>query len=342
MSLLKPVISIVTPTFNRKDELAHLITSLNDQTLEPKYFEMIICDDGSTDGTKEHIKKWQMDVQFDIIYIFQKNLGPSVARNKAVESSSGELIVFTDSDCEADKNWLKHIYDSYKKDNFDAFGGPDMAKDDFLPIQKAINFSMTSFFTTGGIRGHNSKMIAKFYPRTHNMGIKKKIFLKIGGFSSLRFGEDIELSNRVHKSGSNVKLLEQAIVYHRRRTSLIKFFKQVYNSGVARINLAKRDSSMIEPIHFMPSILTIITGLIILLATVYPIIFAPYLIILICSLILVSIIGGLKEKTFKVAALLLMVMPFQIFGYGLGFIIAYVKRYILKHKEFSGFQRNFY
>ena len=146
----------------------------------------------------------------------------------------------------------------------------------------------------------------------------------------------------MHKSGSNVKLLEQAIVYHRRRTSLFKFFKQVYNSGVARINLAKRDSSMIEPIHFMPSILTIVSGLIIFLATVLPTIFAPCLIILICSLIIVSIIGGFKEKTFKVVALLLLVMPFQIFGYGLGFIVAFIKRYILKQKEFSGFTRNFY
>ena len=135
---------------------------------------------------------------------------------------------------------MKNIYNAYLNENFDAFGGPDLAKDDFLPIQRAINYSMSSFFTTGGIRGHNKNMLTNFYPRTHNMGIKKDLFLKLGGFSTMRFGEDIELSNRVHKEGAKVKLLDNVIVYHRRRTSYSKFFKQVYNSGVARINLGKK------------------------------------------------------------------------------------------------------
>ena len=237
---------------------------------------------------------------------------------------------------------MKNIYHSYLKDNFDACGGPDLAKDDFLPIQRAINYSMSSYFTTGGIRGHNKNMLTTFYPRTHNMGIKKDLFLKIGGFSTMRFGEDIELSNRVHKEGAKVILLNDVIVYHRRRTNYSKFFKQVYNSGVARINLGKRDSEMIKIVHTLPSIFTIFSFLIFTF-----LIFSPYfsfliILFLFSSLAFVSIIGAISEKSYRLVPILFIIIPIQIYGYGIGFILAFFKRYILKQNEFVGFIRNFY
>ena len=342
MSSQLPKISVVIPTFNRCDELVHLIHSINNQTLESKYFELIICDDGSTDDTEQIIKDLLKIINFNLKYIFQKNSGPGNARNNGVKNAKGELIIFTDSDCEAEKNWLKNIYNSYLNENFDAFGGPDLAKDDFLPIQRAINYSMSSFFTTGGIRGHNKNMLTTFYPRTHNMGIKKDLFLKLDGFSNMRFGEDIELSNRVHNEGAKVKLLKNVIVYHRRRTNYIKFFKQVYNSGVARINLGKRDSNMIKLVYTLPSIFTVFSFLIFTF-----LFFSTYLSVLIISflffgLILVSIIGAISEKSFKLIPILFIVIPIQIYGYGIGFIVAFIKRYILKQNEFAGFLRNFY
>ena len=241
MFIQLPVISVVTPTFNRKDELVHLFSSMKKQTLDPKFFEMIISDDGSTDGTEEYVKSLENKFKFNLLYVSQKNLGPGSARNNGVKNSKGELIVFIASDCEAASNWWEVIFNAYKHNDFDAFGGPDEAKDNFLPIQIAINFSMTSFLTTGGIRGHNKNMISKFFPRSHNMGVKKTLFEKIGGFGSLRHGQDIELSNRIINEQAVVKLLDNAIVYHRRRTTLLKFFRQVFNWGVARINLAKID-----------------------------------------------------------------------------------------------------
>ena len=259
MSLPKPIISIVTPTYNREDELIHLIESIQKQSLIPEYFEMIISDDGSTDGTAEQVKELQKEISFNLLYISQKNLGPGAARNNGVNNSNGELIVFIDSDCEADIDWLKNIFNSYKNNEFDAFGGPDLARKSFLPIQRAINFSMTSFLTTGGMRGHNKNMISKFYPRSHNMGVKKEIFDKVGGFGSLRHGQDIELSNRIINENAEVKLLEDVIVYHRRRTTLMQFFRQVFNWGVARINLSKIDGKMLQVIHFLPSLATLLT-----------------------------------------------------------------------------------
>ena len=342
MSSQLPKISVVTPTFNRCDELEYLIHSINNQTLESKYFELIICDDGSTDGTENTIKELQENIDFNLKYIFQKNSGPGNARNNGVQNAIGELIVFTDSDCEAEKNWLKNIYNSYLDGGFDAFGGPDLAKDDFLPIQIAINYSMSSFFTTGGIRGHNKNMLTTFYPRTHNMGIKKDLFLKLGGFSTMRFGEDIELSNRVHREGAKVKLLKDVIVYHRRRTNYSKFFKQVYNSGVARINLGKRDSNMIKLVHTLPAIFTIFSFLIFNFLFFSTYLSSLIILFLFFVLVLVSIVGAISERSFKLFPILLIVIPIQIYGYGFGFIVAFIKRYILKQNEFAGFLRNFY
>ena len=342
MAISNPIISIVTPTFNRSHELDYLIESINKQTLNNEYFEMIISDDGSTDDTHEKIYKWKELVDFQLDYISQDNLGPGAARNHGVKKSNGELIVFIDSDCEADENWLKIIYDAYNNNIFDAFGGPDHSKEDFLPIQRAIDFSMTSFLTTGGMRGHSKKMLAKFYPRSHNMGVKKTLFEKIGGFGSLRHGQDIELSHRIHNSGAKIQLLIDAIVYHRRRTTLIKFFRQVFNWGVARINLGKMDRVMLEPIHFVPSITTSLALFFFIGLIIDPNIYYPFIIFGLTALLFVSIVGGIKTRSLSAGLLLIIVIPLQVIGYGLGFIIAFFKRFILNHGEFTGFQKKYY
>ena len=342
MSLQLPVISVVTPTFNRKEELAHLFNSMKKQTLDPKFFEMIISDDGSTDGTEEYVKNLENKFQFKLSYVSQENLGPGFARNNGVKNSMGELIVFIDSDCEADSNWLKIIFNAYKKNEFDAFGGPDEARDNFLPIQIAINFSMTSFLTTGGIRGHNKNMISKFFPRSHNMGVKKTLFEKIGGFGSLRHGQDIELSNRIINEQAVVKLLDNAIVYHRRRTTLLKFFRQVFNWGVARVNLAKMDKNMLQIVHFLPSTATAIFFLSIFGVFFYPSIFIPIMYFYFLTLSIMCIYGGMKTYNIKVLFNLFLVIPFQILGYGLGFILAFIKRFIFSQSTFTGFEKKYY
>ena len=185
-------------------------------------------------------------------------------------------------------------------------------------------------------------MLAKFYPRSHNMGLKKKIFEEIGGFGALRHGQDIELSHRIINSGARVELLIDAVVYHRRRTTLKKFFRQVFNWGVARINLGKMDRTMLEPIHFIPSAATLIA-----LFTSIGFLLAPntfYLMIAFgfTGIFLVSLLGGIKNKSSKVMLFLILIVPVQIFGYGLGFMIAYFKRFILDHDEFTGFQKKYY
>ncbi len=337
-----PIVSVITPTFNRASELELLINSIQNQTFDHSKYEMIIADDGSTDETDKLLKHMESVVDFKLKFVTQENNGPGAARNLGIQNSQGELILFIDSDCEADSKWIEIIYNEYLKEGFDACGGPDSAKSDFSPIQKAIDFSMTSFFTTGGMRGHGKNRLAKFYPRSHNMGMTKTLVKEVGGFGHLRHGQDIELSHRIFQSGANVKFISEAVVYHRRRTSLKLFFRQTFNWGVARINLYKIDKSLLEPIHFLPSV-----GLI----TIFSVIFGAGLSIsvfqylLLIGLILFAslcISGSFKHKDIRVLSNLILIIPTQIIGYGSGFLIAFTKRVIFGSELFTGFEKKYY
>jgi len=340
--MAEKIISIITPTYNRKDELASLITSVQNQSLSHDLFEMIISDDGSSDGTTDMVRLLQPKVNFSLRFIEQKNQGPGVARNHGMETARGELFLFIDSDCEADPRWAETIYHVYKKEGFDACGGPDGAKEDFSALQKAIDFSMTSFLTTGGMRGHSEKMLAKFYPRSHNMGMTKKMYQKVGGFGSLRHGQDIELSHRLISNGAQIKFIPDAIVYHRRRTSLKQFFRQVFNWGVARVNLGKIDSEMLEMIHFLPSVATLIIVTVTIGSIVLPVIFFPWFLLGIGWILILSVWAGIKKHNTKVGLYSLLVIPIQIIGYGLGFLFSFVRRFLFGKGEWTGFTRRYY
>ncbi len=337
-----PIISVVTPSYNRVHELKHLYQSLREQSVDSGLFEFIVSDDGSTDSTLETVKKWQAESQFPIKFITQENQGPGAARNHGLENADGDLILFIDSDCEAHPDWMKTIYEEFKQDTFDACGGPDGAKEDFTTLQKAIDFAMTSFFTTGGMRGHSEKMMAKFFPRTHNMGIKRHVYETVGGFGGLRHGQDIEFSNRIRKSGARVKFLINAVVYHRRRTSLKQFFKQVFNWGVARVNLGKIDSSMLEPIHFLPALATLAGIGVVGSAIYFQFPLDQLFFLFIIPLGLLALFGTFKKKDLKVFPYLFLVIPAQIIGYGLGFTQAFIRRFIFLQEEMVGFKKNYY
>ena len=342
MAGLPPIISIITPTYNRADELVHLYESLKKQTVDLKLFEFIISDDGSTDITQSMVEEWQFNSPLKIKFISQNNQGPGAARNHGLDIAEGELILFIDSDCEAHPDWIQTIYEEYLNDSFDACGGPDGSKDDFTTLQKAIDFAMTSFITTGGMRGHSEKMMAKFFPRTHNMGLKRSVYEKVGGFGDLRHGQDIELSNRIRKSGARIKFLINAVVYHRRRTSIKQFFKQVFNWGVARINLGKIDPAMLEPIHFLPSLATLFGFSIVGTAIYLDFPLDQLFLLIFIPLGLLSLFGAVKKNDLRIFPYLLVVIPSQIIGYGIGFIQAFIRRFVFQQDEMVGFKKNYY
>ena len=341
--------SIIVPVYNRPDEVDELLESLSNQT--QKDFEVIIVEDGSVKTCKDVCDKYA-----DILvlhYYAKENSGPGQSRNYGAERASGEYLLILDSDVILPTDYIEAISQSLEANPTEAFGGPDAAHPSFTPVQKAISYSMTSFFTTGGIRGGKAKL-DKFYPRSFNMGIRRDVYLKLSGFSKMRFGEDIDFSYRIVEAGYHPQLFPKAWVWHKRRTDFRKFFRQVYNSGIARINLEKRHPGTMKLVHLLPTVFTIgVIGLILISAVgralmhyidrdqFYWMCFAPWIPIILYSL-LICIDSSIKNFSLKVGLLSVPAAFVQLMGYGFGFIESWWKRCILKQDEFQAFEKTFY
>ncbi len=337
--------SVIVPSFNRLDEIKELLSSVEQLKFDRDKFELIIVDDGSTDATVAYLSEYKQKTKLRFSLISQKNQGPGAARNNGMDHALGDFFIFIDSDCTVPPQWLAQIDRHLNQTGSDAFGGPDSFRPDFSPLLKAINYSMTSFITTGGLRGKKGKKLAKFYPRSFNMGLSKQLWQKIGGFGNLRHGQDIEFSSRIIRAGASVAFIDDAFVYHKRRTNFRRFYRQVYNWGVARINLYKIDKSMLEPLHAVPAIFTILAITITLLAPVnnfFQIVFFTGVIGW-CLVMVYSILDAfIMYKEIKPAILVPFIIPAQIFGYGLGFINNYIRRILLGKEEKVGFKKNYY
>jgi glycosyltransferase involved in cell wall biosynthesis len=334
--------TVIVPTFNRRDEIIELLDSLNRQTINNALFEIIIVDDGSNDDTESIVNDILSGSHLNIRFLKQDHKGPGEARNLGMSKALGEYFIFIDSDCIADENWLEAYRLELTNMKPAGFGGPDKVLPEFSPVQKAIDYSMTSFITTGGIRGHSKKKISKYYPRSFNMGVRADVVQKIGGMNQLRHGQDIEFSHRIISTGEPVIKVADAVVYHKRRISIKKFFRQVFNWGVARINLYKIDSGMLEPVHFLPALGTIISIVVILLAVIYPSTFLWLILTGLLILMLMAVHGAIKYKDSRVLIYIPVIVPVQIWGYGIGFISAFIKRVIFKKDEFTGFTKKYY
>lgn len=250
--------SIIVPVYNRPDEIDELLQSVCQQTITD--FEVIVVEDGSKVDCKHVVEKYSQ--QINIQYYYKENTGPGQSRNYGVERAKGEYVLIVDSDAVLPASYLKAIDDELRQQPCDAFGGPDASHPSFTPIQKAISYSMTSFFTTGGIRG-GKKQMEKFHPRSFNMGVRRDVYLQLGGFSPMRFskmslyGEDIDFSIRIFRGGYSCRLFPEAWVWHKRRTDFKKFWHQVYNSGLARINLYKKYPEALKLVHALPAVFTL-------------------------------------------------------------------------------------
>lgn len=329
----QPKYSVIIPVYNRPDEVDELLESLTHQDF--KDFEVIIVEDGSLVPCKEIVEKYTD--RLNLSYYVKENTGPGTTRNYGAERAKGDYFIFFDSDCIIPPAYFKELKVELSKATVDAFGGPDRAHSSFTPIQKAINYSMTSFFTTGGIRGGKERF-DKFYPRSFNMGISREAFTKTGGFSKLRFGEDVDFSLRIVKSGFSTRLFPNAFVYHKRRTDFHKFFRQVYNSGIARINLHLLHPGSLKLVHLLPSAFVLSMVLMLILTFFYPLIIA--LPLLYCLLVFLTSL--LLNKSLGVAFLSIPAAWVQLFGYGLGLLVAAWRRLLLGKKEFIAFKKNFY
>lgn len=325
--------SFIIPVYNRPDEVDELLESLTRQT--NRDFEVIVIEDGSSVPCKEVTDKYA--ARLDISYYSKPNSGPGQTRNYGAERSRGEYLIILDSDCILPPGYLSAVEAELQRKAADAFGGPDRAHDSFTDVQKAINYAMTSFFTTGGIRGGKKKM-DKFYPRSFNMGVRAVVYRALGGFSKMRFGEDIDFSIRIFKGGYACRLFPEAWVWHKRRTDLKKFFKQVHNSGIARINLYKKYPDSLKLVHLLPAAFTL--GVVFLLLCALICIWNLTLLLLFALVICVD--SAWQTKNIKIGLLSVVASFIQLTGYGTGFLRAWWKRCVLGKDEFAAFEKNFY
>ena len=325
--------SIIIPVYNRPDEVDELLDSLTRQTL--KDFEVLVIEDGSTLTCRPITEKYED--RLNIRYFFKENSGPGQTRNYGAERSRGTYLIILDSDCILPPGYLAAVTEEWKREPADAFGGPDRAHPSFTDIQKAINYSMTSFFTTGGIRGGRKKM-DKFYPRSFNMGVRREVYQALGGFSRMRFGEDIDFSIRIFKGGYRCRLFPDAWVYHKRRTDLKKFFKQVHNSGIARINLYKKYPESLKLVHLLPGLFTLGTAVLLLGAFLCPWALLP----LALYALLVCMDSTWQNQSLRIGLESVAAAYIQLLGYGTGFWRAWWNRGVRGKGEFEAFKKNFY
>lgn len=325
--------SVIIPVYNRPDEVDELLDSLTRQSFTD--FEVIVVEDGSAIPCKDIVDRYR-DV-LDIHYYNKPNSGPGQTRNYGAERSKGEYLIILDSDCILPPGYFTAVETELLKEPADAFGGPDRAHSSFTDIQKAINYSMTSFFTTGGIRGGKKKM-DKFYPRSFNMGVRREVYEKLGGFSRMRFGEDIDFSIRIFKGGYRCRLFPDAWVYHKRRTDLKKFFKQVHNSGIARINLYKKYPESLKVVHLLPAVFTLGVAILVLGAP-----FCPYSLLPIALYaFLVCADSSIENRSLRIGIYSIAASFIQLIGYGTGFWRAWWNRCVRGKEEFEAFRKNFY
>ena len=327
--------SLIIPIYNRPEEIKELLESLLSSDYKREY-EIVIVEDGSKIDCKEVIAQYADN--FNISYYFKENSGPGDSRNYGMKVAKGDYFIILDSDCLIPSNYLSEVEKELETDYVDCFGGSDAAHESFSKIQKAINFTMTSFLTTGGIRGGSEK-IGKFQPRSFNMGISKKAFEESKGFGNIHPGEDPDLSIRLWKLGYNTRLFPNAFVYHKRRIDWDKFSIQVNKFGKARPILNSWYPEYSKITFWFPSLFLLGFIVSVLLTFVkFPYflgLYVFYFALLFCSSLFMN-------KSFKIATYSMYAAIIQFYGYGKGFLLSFYKIFVLKQEPQKAFPELFF
>lgn len=313
--------SFIIPVYNRPDEIQDLLKSLKEQSV--KDFEVIIVEDGSTVRCEDICNSFSDGL--NVRYFYKENEGRSIARNYGIDRADGDYFIFVDSDCILPPDYVEALSKDLETEFVDCFGGPDAAHESFSDLQKAINFAMTSFLTTGGIRGGKVSM-EKFVPRTFNMGFSRTVYDKVGGFREM-FSEDIDMSTRIRNAGFSPVLLRDVRVFHKRRVSWKKFWRQVHVFGMSRITLQLLYPGSMKLVHWLPA-LFVIFSLVMIVGAFFSIL---ALVPLVVYFLLLFICGSISMKSVRLGFLGMVAAAIQLYGYGTGFLRAYIWKILLRH-----------
>ena len=313
--------SVIIPVYNRPSEVFELLTSLSHQT--HKGFEVVLVEDGSTTKADQVVSRF--DSELSIQYFFQENQGQGFARNFGMTKAKGDFFVILDSDVILPPDYLSVLEKAIQERDLDAFGGPDAAASDFSNLQKAMDFAMTSFWTTGGIRG-KLKDPSKYQARGFNMGVSRRVFETLGGFVDPNRGEDIEWSIRIKKAGFRLELVEEAFVYHKRKNTLGSFARQAFSFGRNRVNVSRFHPEAIKLVHWMPTFFGLFLLSILANAVFFQIFLIPHVLVLGAWGAMVIWTASWKYQSILVGDLALVTSIIQLCCYGSGLVFEFVRK----------------
>jgi len=327
--------SFIIPVYNRPDEIDELLQSLTKQTFTDK-FEVVIIEDGSTISSKNIIAKYANNL--DISYYEKPNSGPGDSRNYGMQKAKGNYFLILDSDCILPPQYLVAVEQALQQKYVDCFGGPDAAHESFTNLQKAINYVMTSFLTTGGIRG-SKKSVNKFQPRSFNMGLSQKAFVATKGFGNIHPGEDPDLTIRLWKAGFETQFVPKAFVYHKRRISWVKFYQQVQKFGKCRPILNSWHPETAKITYWFPTVFVMgVVFAIVALFLGFPI----FMQLLGLYLAVLFVDASIKNKSILIGFQALIATFIQFLGYGIGFLLSTFKIWVLQQKPQKAFPKLFF
>ncbi len=328
--------SIIIPVYNRPDEMKELLDSLVNQTY--KNFELVVVEDGSSVSSEELCKSYSH--QIDISYYYKENQGPSIGRNYGLERAKGNYFLFFDSDCILPPHYMETIHRELSNNFVDCYGGPDGAMDNFSNFQKAVSYAMTSFFTTGGIRG-GKKQVHQFHPRSFNLGFSEKVYKNTGGFpvTTMHPGEDMVFAIEVIQRGFKTRLVRDAYVFHKRRISFKKFYKQVFGFGKTRYIISKHYPNTFKLFFLFPSVFTLGVIFSVILALLVNFLF---IVPLLFYFLLIFIDASVRNRSINIGIQATAASFIQLYAYGCGFFDAFYKLEILHKDEFGVMNKGFY
>lgn len=308
--------SFIIPVYNRPQETEELLESLTHMEFQHP-FEIVIVEDGSTETSESVVRRFQENL--DISYYFKPNSGPGDSRNFGMRKAKGNYFIIFDSDCLIPSSYLKTVNQFLKKQYYHCFGGADAAHKSFSSLQKAINYVMTSFLTTGGIRG-KKKSVQRFEPRSFNMGISKEAFETTGGFGKIHPGEDPDLSQRIREAGFETVFIPDAFVFHKRRISWKKFYQQVRKFGLTRPILNRWHPSLSKITFWFPTLFVVFSLISVILSlAIHPVFLLPLLL----YILLIFLDSAFHNKSMYVGMLTIVAVFIQFYGYGIAFLTSY-------------------
>jgi len=313
--------SLIIPVYNRPDDMREVLEGLTKQTYAN--FEVIVVESGSTVKSDQVVADFNN--QLDIHYAPTGNHGQGFSRNYGMDQAKGDFLIILDSDIIVPSDYLQHVHDGIQQQQLDAFGGPDRGHSSFTPVQKAVDFALTSFLTTAGTRGRK-KQVGAYHPRSFNMGFSREVYEATGGYRIPNCGEDIDLSIRIHQQGFNVGLIPEAYIYHKRKRTLAGFWQQMVWFGKSRINLARLFPGSLKLIYFLPLAFYAYLLLTLVLLFAFPS-FGKWLAFLLGTYILaVCVEGSIRYRSVRVGVLSIFTALTVFLGYGYGLIKFYFQQ----------------